>query len=174
MPTTATSNNSNATPHLSSCAPLPNLSPIFLDSPHKHTTHNTTMTKAPTGNEAAKHRNERTYRSPPVSFPPAIGRVLVQLVQFHVHGMCGSARGCLALRPVRLGFGVPSPTTNKQGGFKTFVPKFRALNLRERGVLCCSWFACSFSLYSCILNLLCCMLQYAACIVPDIRHAHIT
>ncbi len=39
---------------------------------------NTTITKAPTGNEAAKHRNERTYRSPPVSFPPAIGRLLVQ------------------------------------------------------------------------------------------------
>jgi hypothetical protein len=36
------------------------------------------MTKAPTGNAAAKHRNKRTYRSPPVSFPPAIGRVLVQ------------------------------------------------------------------------------------------------
>jgi hypothetical protein len=53
-------------------------SPIFLDSPHKHTTHNTTMTKAPTENEAAKHRNERTYRSPLVSFPPAIGKVLAQ------------------------------------------------------------------------------------------------
>ncbi len=58
--------------------PQKKTSPIFLDSPHKHTTHNTTMSKAPTGNEAAKHRNERTYRLPPVSFSPAIGRVLVQ------------------------------------------------------------------------------------------------
>ena len=49
-------------------APRPQTpSPIFLDSPHKHTTHNTTMTKAPTGNKAAKHRNERTCRLPPVS-----------------------------------------------------------------------------------------------------------
>jgi hypothetical protein len=44
----------------------------------QRTTDDTTMTKAPTGNAAAKHKNKRTYRSPPVSFSPAIRRVLVQ------------------------------------------------------------------------------------------------
>ncbi len=68
---------------------LPNTGPHFPSFATRHartqrTTDDTTMTKAPTGNAAAKHKNKRTYRSPPVTFPPATGRVLIQFssVQF--------------------------------------------------------------------------------------------
>jgi hypothetical protein len=47
------------------------------------------ITKAPTGNEeAAKYRNERTYRSPPVSFQPATWKALVAAI--NVTGMVAS------------------------------------------------------------------------------------
>ena len=61
---------------LSPSLPIPSFANRHTST--ERTTGDTTMTKAPTGNAAAKHKNKRTYRSPPVSFPPAIGRVLVQ------------------------------------------------------------------------------------------------
>ena len=54
------------------------------------------MTKPPTGNDAAKHRDERAYRSPPVSFPPAVGRVSVQFSSLRTLGCTAQEHG---LRP---------------------------------------------------------------------------